>query len=449
VLVANRGEIAVRIIRSLRRLGLESVLAASSADRDSMAARLADRTLCIGPPAAAESYLRIDTLIEAARGAGVQAIHPGYGFLSERPAFATACEKANLIFIGPTAAQIECVGDKAEARRTAEAALVPVVAGGPVETLPQARALADSIGYPIVIKAASGGAGHAVKRADTRAELESLFAPASAVAFAACGDARVYLECCVAQARHIEVQLLGDGDKVVALGDRDGSVQRRSRKLIEEAPAPCLPDLLRRDLHDAALRFARHIGYRSLGSVEFLVDVTRQRYYFIEMTARVQAAHPVTEQVTGLDLVAEQIAVAQGDLLRIEASDVRIAGHAIECRLHAADPARAFRPMPGRVTAAHFPAGQRLRVDTHIEAGADVPPYYDTLLAKLIVSGDDRDEARRGLAAALAEVRIEGLPTDLALHRRLVSAAEFAAGGMDSGFLGRHLADAGAPGAAP
>jgi acetyl-CoA carboxylase biotin carboxylase subunit len=441
VLVANRGEIAVRIIRTLKRLGIESVLAASSADRDSMAARMADRTVCIGPARAADSYLRIGTLVEAARGAGAQAIHPGYGFLSERAEFAAACADNGLIFIGPSAQQIERVGNKLEARRCAEEASVPVAPGGPVQSLQAALALADEIGYPVLIKAVGGGGGRGLKRADTPAQLQAQFELAGAEALAAFGDERVYIECFVTQGRHIEVQVLGDGQNVIHLGDRDCSVQRRYQKLIEEAPAPGLSEGQRRELHAAALRFARSIGYTSLGTVEFLVDLARERFYFLEMNARIQVEHPVTEAITGLDLVEEQLAVAQGQRLRLTQADVHFSGHAIECRLNAEDPEHDFRASPGRLSEVHFPLWPGLRVDTHIEAGAMIPPYYDSMIAKVIASGDSREQARQRLQAALSETRVIGVAHNQALLGEILASGEFRAGGMDTGFLARHLAE--------
>jgi acetyl-CoA carboxylase biotin carboxylase subunit len=444
VLVANRGEIAVRIIRTLKRLGIESVLAVSAADRNSMGARLADRAVCIGPARASDSYLRIGTLIEAARGVGAQAIHPGYGFLSERAEFAAACEENGLIFIGPTAEQIERVGNKLEARRCAEQADVPIAPGGQVDNLPAALEMAEKIGYPVLIKAVGGGGGRGLKRANTPVELSALFDLASSEALAAFGDGRVYVECFVTQGRHVEVQILGDGQSVIHLGDRDCSVQRRYQKLVEEAPAPNLSDEMRRDLHAAAVRFSKHINYRSLGTIEFLVDVARQRFYFLEMNARIQVEHPVTEQITGLDLVAEQIIVAQGHALRMQQTDVRLTGHAIECRINAEDPTQDFRPAPGRLTTAHFPVWIDLRVDTHMEAGAMIPPYYDSMIAKVIATGSDREHARRLLESALADVHIEGVLTNIALHRAVLATPEFIEGGFDTGFLGRFLAGSGA-----
>ncbi|MDB5942857.1 MAG: biotin carboxylase [Ramlibacter sp.] len=441
VLVANRGEIAVRIIRTLRSLGIESVLAVSSADRASLGARLAGRAICIGPPRSSESYLNIPALVHAALASGCQAVHPGYGFLSERAGFAQACEDNGLIFIGPSARQIESVGNKLEARRIAELAHVPITPGGAVDTLEQALRMAQRIGYPVLIKAVGGGGGRGLKRANTPAELSALFELASAEALAAFGDGRVYIEVFVTEGRHVEVQVLGDGDSVIHLGDRDCSVQRRYQKLVEEAPAPLLPDGLRQELHAAAVRFASSIGYRSLGTVEFLVDVARSSFYFLEMNARIQVEHPVTEMVTGLDLVAQQLRVAQGERLQLAQSDIRLRGHAIECRINAEDPANQFMPSPGTVAEAYFPQGAGLRVDTHIESGASIPPFYDSMIAKVIAWAATRDEARRLLDGALAGVRLTGIETNLALHREVLATPEFTEGGVDTGFLGRFLAE--------
>lgn len=441
VLVANRGEIAVRVLRTLKRLGLESVLVVSSADRDSMGAQLADRTVCIGPGRSTDSYLKINTLLQAAVSTGAQAIHPGYGFLSERAEFAQACEDNGILFIGPTAEQIERVGNKLEARLIAEKANVPITPGGPVASLDEALAVADAIGYPVLIKAVGGGGGRGLKRADDRAALIQLFELASAEALAAFGDGRVYVECFVTQGRHVEVQVLGDGQSVIHLGDRDCSVQRRYQKLVEEAPAPGLPDAMRAELHAAAVRFARFIGYRSAGTIEFLVDVLRNRFYFLEMNARIQVEHPVTELITGVDLVEAQLAVAQGHVLPWVQSDIRFEGHAIECRINAEDPDRDFAPSPGRVKTVRFPDHPALRVDTHMQSGAMIPPFYDSMIAKVIARGVTRDEARQTLIQALTQVSIDGVKTNIGLHLNVLDTPAFARGGIDTGFLGRYLAD--------
>jgi len=446
ILIANRGEIAVRIIRTCNALGIDTVLAVSEADRDSLGARMAGRTLCIGPARPADSYLRIETIVQAALGSGCDAIHPGYGFLSERAALAQMCEEEGVIFIGPTAAQIEAVGDKLRARAEAVAADVPVAPGGPVESPQDARTLAEQIGAPLLVKAVGGGGGRGMKLVEDLNDLAATMDMASAEAGAAFGDSRVYLERYVAQGRHIEVQLLGDGaGNVIHLGERDCSVQRRYQKLIEETPAPNLPEPIRAAMHRAAVSFAARLNYRGAGTVEFLYDVARAQFYFLEMNARIQVEHPVTEAVTGVDLVAEQIAIANGESLRLKQSDIRINGAAIECRVNAEDPARGFMPSPGRVSTAHWPEGDGIRVDTHIVDDAKIPPFYDSMIGKVIAYGATRDEARTRLIAALGATRIEGVATNLAFQSELLADADFAAGGVDTGFLARRLARETAP----
>jgi acetyl-CoA carboxylase biotin carboxylase subunit len=439
ILVANRGEIAVRVLRTCRALGIETVLAVSDADTDALPARLADATIRVGPAAAAGSYLNVGAVVGAALAAGATAIHPGYGFLSENPELARACDAAGLVFIGPTPAQLEAVGDKVRARGHAVAAGLPVVPGGEVTTESTARELATTIGWPVLVKAVSGGGGRGLRPVHDPLLLAGTVQVAMAEAAAAFGDPRVYLERYVAHGRHVEVQLLGDGERVIHLGDRDCSVQRRYQKLVEEAPAPLLTGDLRAQLRQAAVALGEHLGYRGLGTVEFLVDLGRDAFYFLEMNARIQVEHPVTEAITGLDLVAEQIWVAEGNRLRITQDDVRLTGHAIECRINAEDWADGFRPSPGTVTAAGFPAGPGIRVDTHIQAGSAVPPWYDSLLAKLIVSGRDRAEAVTRMRDALARCEIGGVATTLGLHAELVASDEFAAGGMDTTCLDQFL----------
>jgi len=438
VFIANRGEIALRVIRSCRELGLRTVLAVSEADRQSLPARHADRAVCIGPARAADSYLRIDTLVQAALGTGADAVHPGYGFLSERAAFARRCEEAGLLFIGPTPAQIDAVGDKLAARAAALEAEVPVVPGGAVHSQAEAAALAARLGTPLLIKAVGGGGGRGMKRVEHLPDLPMALDMAAGEAGAAFGDARVYLERCVEHARHVEVQVLGDGrGNVLHLGERDCSMQRRYQKLIEETPAPLLAESLRARLHAAALRFAARLRYRGAGTVEFLVDAARGEFYFLEMNARIQVEHPVTEQVTGLDLVAAQLRIAAGDGLPLSQSALRFDGCAIECRINAEDPTQDFQPSPGRVRRADWPQGPGLRVDTHIAAGSMVPPFYDSLLGKIIAHGRSRESARARLCAALAATRIDGVHTNLAFQAGLLADAQFARGGIDTGFLAR------------
>ncbi len=440
VLIANRGEIAVRIIRTCRKLNIETVLAASEADRDSLPARLADRTVCIGPARPGESYLKVQTIVHAALATKSDAIHPGYGFLSERAALATACEAEGVIFIGPTAAQLEAVGDKLRARSEAEAANVPVVPGSAVSSVDEAISAARAIGAPVLVKAVGGGGGRGMKRVDRLEDLPATMELAAAEAGAAFGDARVYLERYVASGRHVEVQVLGDGKgQVIHLGERDCSVQRRYQKLIEETPAPGLSAALRAALHAAAVRFAQRLSYRGAGTVEFLVDRESDAFYFLEMNARIQVEHPVTEAVTGVDLVAEQIAIAEGAALRLRQSDIQPRGWAMECRVNAEDPANDFAPSPGLVREATWPAGEGIRIDTHIAAGSRVPPFYDSLLAKIIAQAPDRAAAITRLRQAIVATRIAGVHTNLPFHELVLADAEFQAGGVDTGFVGRLL----------
>ncbi|SOE02381.1 acetyl-CoA carboxylase biotin carboxylase subunit [Blastococcus haudaquaticus] len=440
LLIANRGEIAARVIRTCSRLGIESVLAASDADLESLPARLADRVLRLGPANAAQSYLDPDAVVRAARAVGADAVHPGYGFLSENPALARACAAADVVFVGPSPESLEAVGDKLTARSHALTAGLPVVPGGEAADLAGAQAVAAEVGYPLLVKAVGGGGGRGMKRVDSADELASTLDLAVSEAAAAFGDPRVYLERFVSSGRHVEVQVLGDGDRAVALGDRDCSVQRRYQKLFEEAPAPLLPDALRAEMAAAALALAEHLRYRGLGTVELLVDRERGTFYFLEMNARIQVEHPVTEMVTGLDLVAEQLAVAEGLPLRIRQEDVVLTGHAVECRINAEDAAHGFRPSPGRIDRVVLPVGDGLRVDTHVQGGSVVPPYYDSLLAKLIVHGRDRDDAITRARAALELLRIEGVTTTVPVHQALLADPEFAAGGVDTAFFERFLA---------
>ncbi len=439
ILIANRGEIAVRILRTCRRLGIEAVLAVSDADQDSVPARLADAVIRVGPAAPADSYLDVAAVVGAAVAAGAGAIHPGYGFLSENAELARACTTAGLVFIGPPAAQLDAVGDKVAARRRATAAGLPVVPGGEVTGEAQAAELAAAIGWPVLVKAAGGGGGRGLRLVHEPAFLAEAIARSMAEAGSAFGDRRVYLERYVTRGRHVEVQLLGDGEHVIHIGDRDCSVQRRYQKMVEEAPAPLLADSFRAAIHRAALDFGRQLGYRGLGTVEFLVDTDREAFYFLELNARIQVEHPVTEAISGLDLVAEQIWVAEGRPLRLDQDGVELTGHAIECRINAEDWTDDFRPSPGTISAAAFPAGPGIRVDTHVQPGSQVPPFYDSLLAKLIVSGSDRAEALARLRAALGRCELGGVATTIGLHAELTAAGDFAAGGVDTGYLERFL----------
>ncbi|WP_425072801.1 acetyl-CoA carboxylase biotin carboxylase subunit [Sagittula sp. S175] len=440
IFIANRGEIAVRIIRTARALGIETVLGVSQADRDSLGAQLADRAVVLGPAPSMQSYLKVGTVIEAAKGTGCDAIHPGYGFLSENRALAQACAENDLIFIGPSPDNLAAVGDKLTARTHAEAAQVPLVPGGTAETPEDAARIADAIGFPLLIKAVAGGGGKGMKRVDRREDLASQLDLAMSEAANSFGDDRVYIERYVTTGRHVEVQILSDGDTILHAGERDCSVQRRYQKVVEEAPAPGLSDQFRAEIHAAAIAFARHISYRSLGTVEFLVDVERNAFYFLEMNARVQVEHPVTEAISGLDLIALQIRIAEGTPLPMTQADIHLHGHAIECRLNAEDPDRDFAPSPGRVTLAWFPPLPGLRVDTHMQSGAMIPPFYDSMVAKLITHGPTRTEAIATMQAALRCHSLTGITTNAGLHARIMADDTFRQGGVDTTYLPTLLA---------
>jgi acetyl-CoA carboxylase biotin carboxylase subunit len=439
ILIANRGEIAVRVIRTCQRLGIETVLAASEADLDSMGARLADSMVCIGPANSSASYLNVEAVVAAAVMSKSDAIHPGYGFLSENQKLAEACIRAGVCFIGPTVEQLDAVGDKLKARAHAAAAGLAGVPGGEIRSFNEAQRIAEEIGWPILIKAVGGGGGRGMKHVQDPGKLAAAMELATAEAQASFGDPRLYLERFISHGRHIEVQILGDGEDVIHLGTRDCSIQRRYQKLVEEALAPNISETLREEMQRAAVAFGRHLKYRGLGTVEFLVDCDRDTFYFLEMNARIQVEHPVTEAICGVDLVEEQIAVAESRKLRWNQDEIRFTGHAIECRINAEDCAHDFRPSPGTVTRAVFAAGRGIRVDTHIQAGAMVPPQYDSLLAKLIVHGKDRAEALQLMRRALANVKIAGVATNLPLHSELMRDDEFSRGGVSTAFLQQFL----------
>ena len=441
--IANRGEIALRIVRGAQRLGIETILGASDADLDSVPARLADHCVRIGPAPAAHSYLDVGAVMAAARAAAADALHPGYGFLSENAALARACEAAGLKFVGPSAATLEAVGDKLTARQHAAAAGVPVVPGASVASLAECEQQVRALGWPILIKAVGGGGGRGLRRVDSPAQLAAQLELAISEATAAFGNPRVYVERYVCGGRHVEVQLLGDESDVVHLGTRDCSVQRRYQKLIEEGPAPGLTPLFAQRLTSAAVALGRRLRYRGAGTVEFLVDGGRDEFYFLEVNARIQVEHPVSEMITGIDLVAEQLAIAAGLPLRVMQGDVTMRGHALECRINAEDLAHDQRPSPGRVSRAVFPAGEGIRVDTHIEAGSPVPPFYDSLLAKIIVHAEDRNAAIVRMTAALTGCEIGGVAVNTALHSRILADAEFRRGAVDTAYLQRLLAATG------
>jgi acetyl-CoA carboxylase, biotin carboxylase subunit len=413
VLIANRGEIALRIIRACQELGVRTVAVYSQADRESLHVRFADEEVCIGPPPSSQSYLNIPRIMAAAEITGAEAIHPGYGFLAENAEFSEICERSGVTFIGPTADQIRAMGDKATARETMKRAGVPTVPGsdGLVTDPLAARSLADEIGFPIMIKASAGGGGKGMRIAPDRESFPRLMEAARNEAQAAFGDSSVYLEKCILRPRHVEFQVFGDTrGRVVHLGERDCSIQRRHQKLVEEAPSPALTPELRREMGDAAVAAAASIDYVGAGTVEFLLD-TDGSFYFIEMNTRIQVEHPVTEVTTGFDLVKEQILVAAGEPLSFPDEEVVLRGHAIEFRINAEDPDHAFRPSPGVITTFHPPGGPGVRLDTHVYAGYTIPPHYDSLMGKLIVSGKTREEALVRARYALNSFVIEGVHT--------------------------------------
>jgi acetyl-CoA carboxylase biotin carboxylase subunit len=435
--VANRGEIALRIVKAAQALGIETVVGVSDADRGSAAARLADRSVVLGPGPAAKSYLDARLVVHAARETKCDALHPGYGFLSERPILPRLCDREGIVFVGPDADMIEALGDKLRAREMARAAGAPLTPGtGRLDDVASAERAADEIGYPVLLKASAGGGGRGMAVVRERAEVEPNFLKASAEAEAAFGDGSLFMERFVPRARHVEVQLMGDGrGKVLHFGERDCSVQRRYQKLVEEAPCAIMPEALRRQLHDAATALARSVSYRNAGTAEFLYDVEREQIYFIEVNARIQVEHPVTEMVTGHDLVQWQLRIAGGEPLSLEQDEIRLAGHAIECRINAEDPARDFRPSPGTIRRWRPPEGAGVRLDSYLAEGDAVPPFYDSMIGKLIVHGRDRDEAIARLDAALADFEIDGVPTTLSLHRRIIGHSDFVANRIHTRWL--------------
>jgi acetyl-CoA carboxylase biotin carboxylase subunit len=446
VLVANRGEIAVRVVRACRSLGIESVVVTSTVDRDGMAARLADRAVCIGPPAAGQSYLAIPAVLSAALGTGCDAVHPGYGFLSENPEFAAACVKEGLTFVGPRPEAVAQAGDKARARSLAREAGIPTLDGSPImDKTEDAVAAARELGYPVLVKAAAGGGGRGMSVVEDEGQLRGRFTAAAEEARAAFGDGRVYLERFVRNARHIEVQVLGDKHgNVVHVGERDCTLQRRHQKVVEESPAPNLPEDVRRDIRRSGVAFARALELDSAGTVEFIYDADssdetgragRQPYAFLEFNARIQVEHPVSELVSGIDLVAAQLRVAGGRPLGLAQEDVEVTGHAVEVRITTEDPARGFVPHPGTVTVWEPPTGEGIRVDSHCEPGYVVTPYYDSLLAKIIAFGPDRDAAIDRMLAALDALRVEGVPTTREFCRSALDHPDFRAGRVTTNWI--------------
>ena len=433
VLVANRGEMAVRIVRACHDMGIRTVAIYSEADAESLPVYIADEAVCVGPAAAAASYLNVPNIIGAALNTGADAVHPGAGFLAENAYFAEVCERYNVIFIGPTSDSIRALGDKVRARETAAAAGVPVIPGSsePVRDVAHAREVAREVGFPVVLKAAAGGGGKGIRPVVGPEDLNRLFSLAQAEARTSFGNSDLYIEKLIDSPRHVEVQVVGDGENVVHVWHRECSIQRRYQKLIEEAPVPNCPNHLSDTITQAAVRLMAAIGYRSAGTVEFLVDSAGD-YYFIEANARIQVEHGITEAITGIDLVGVQLRVAGGEALSVRQEDVQVHGHSLEFRIIAEDPAQDFRPDSGRITNVRLPGGFGVRIDTHVYTGYEVPPFYDSLLAKLVVWGETRAEAVDRARRALGETEIIGPATNLDFHRAAVEDEQFRSGSYDA-----------------
>jgi acetyl-CoA carboxylase, biotin carboxylase subunit len=441
VLIANRGEIALRVIRACRELGIRSVLAYSEADADSLPVRLADQAVCIGPAQAKLSYRNASAVIGAALAFKADAIHPGYGFLSENAEFAALCEKEDIVFIGPASDVIRRMGDKIEAKKIAREAGVPTVPGslGAISQHEEALAVARDVGFPLLIKAAAGGGGRGmrvVKSAETLAKDLSEIMSEAEVAF---GDPSVYIERYLTDIRHIEIQVISDGDKTLHFGERDCTAQRRNQKLIEESPSPVLDAGLRQGLAEAAVALCKAVGYRNAGTVEFVFDNIERKYYFIEMNTRIQVEHPVTEMVAGVDLIKWQLKIASGLPLDLQQDDIRLTGHAIECRINAEDPQRGFAPSPGKIPGFRAPGGFGVRLDTHIETDYVIPPFYDSMVGKLICWGSDRDEAIARMLRALDEMVIDGVTTTAGFHKQILDHPQFRSGAFNTSFVGKLL----------
>ncbi len=435
ILIANRGEIALRIIRTCREMGVKTVAVYSQADKHSLHVRFADEAVCIGPPAGRESYLNIPRIISAAYLTGAEAIHPGYGFLAENAEFSDICTASGFVFIGPDPAMIEAMGDKARAKETMKAAGVPVVRGseGIITNIEDAKLVANEIGFPVIIKAVAGGGGKGMRIVHEASELESQVQMAQTEALASFGNAGVYVEKYIDRPRHIEIQVFGDNHgTVVHYGERECSIQRRHQKLLEESPSPVVTDALRTAMGAAAVKGAASVGYSGAGTIEFLLDKD-SNFYFMEMNTRIQVEHCVTEQVIGLDLIRQQLHVAAGG--KIAKKPRRLEGHAIECRINAEDPMKDFRPSPGVITSFHAPGGYGVRLDSHVYSGYMIPPYYDSMIAKLIAFGANRDEAIDRMRSALDEMIVEGVHTTIPFHRALMRDKRFRAGDFDTHFI--------------
>ena len=441
VLIANRGEIAIRIIRACRELGIRTVAVCSEPDHSALHAQIADETVCIGPAPSKDSYLNMRSILSACELTGAQAIHPGFGFLSENAAFARMCRRCGVAFIGPSPEAIERMGDKAQARETMKAAGVPVIPGsdGVAADLETAYQEAERIGYPVMVKASAGGGGRGIRLVHSRAELKDAFYTASREALSFFGDDRLYIEKFIENPRHVEIQVLADRfGKIVHLGERDCSIQRRNQKVLEESPSPSafMTPELREKMGKAAVKAAQAAGYENAGTIEFLLD-KNGNFYFMEMNTRIQVEHPVTEMVTGLDIVKEQLRIAAGEPLSFSQEDVKISGHAIECRINAETPAKDFRPCPGKIRSMYVPGGPGVRIDSAMYAGYTIPPYYDSMIAKLIVHAPTRQEAISKMRWALAEFLVEGVDTNIDFQLNLLKDEEFEQGKYDNGFLSR------------
>ncbi|MHB9037843.1 MAG: acetyl-CoA carboxylase biotin carboxylase subunit [Armatimonadota bacterium] len=441
ILVANRGEIAIRIIRACKEMKIATVAIYSEADKNSLHVRMADEAICVGPPANKESYLNMPNIISAATITGAEAIHPGYAYFSEQASFAEACEACNLKFIGPKASAIELMGDKARAKETAAKAGVPVIPGskGTVQSEQDAFKTASKMGYPIRLKATAGGGGRGIRVVHSEDQLASQLRVATAEAESAFGNGELYIEKEIEEPRHVEIQLIGDEHgHYVHLGERECSIQRRNQKLIEEAPSVAVTPAIRNKMGEAAIKLAKAVGYSNAGTVEFLLDKSGD-FYFMEMNTRVQVEHPVTEFVTGMDIVKEQIRIAAGEKLDVTQKDIRIHGHAIECRIIAEDPSNNFSPSVGTIRHLAVPGGIGVRVDTHIYGGYEIPPYYDAMLAKLIVWGNDREEAIARMLRCLSEYEIEGVKTNISYQMEILSNAYFRKGELSTSFIPRRM----------
>lgn len=441
VLIANRGEIALRVIRACKELGIKSILAYSEGDRDSLPVKEADQAVCIGPANAAKSYNSPELIVSAAMAFKADAIHPGYGFLSEKADFVKMVEEENIGFVGPSSEHIRRMGDKIEAKKIAQAAGVPTVPGsdGVVTEYEEALDVAKQTGFPLLIKAAAGGGGRGMRVVESEDTLEKDLNEIMNEAQSAFNDSSVYIERYLTDIRHIEIQVLADGENAIALGERDCTSQRRNQKLIEEAPSPAIDDELRAGLQEAAINLCKEVGYKNAGTVEFVFDNIERKYYFIEMNTRIQVEHPVTEMITGVDLIQEQLRIASGQKLRLTQDDVQIRAHAIECRINAEDPNENFAPRPGKIEHYRTPGGFGVRMDTHIETGYTIPPFYDSMVGKLICWAETRDDAIERTLRALGELKVDGVVTTAPFQAELIGSEKFRSGEFNTGYVAKML----------